>query len=317
MFKLKIFVIALILSSCVMRQNPVAIEKGNNNANLPLNKDSGENPYSSYPNINSTNNIEENKDVNINNNISNSNVNTHTVVYGDTLYNISKRYDLDQNDLIKWNNIINNNISIGQILFIKDINSNLSNSDTTNSNTSIIEHAPEENITKSEADVQVPTLLGGGGIQQGMINNNQGNDNILNNTATLNQSVVSKTKNYDGIIWSMPTNGSIMNHYSTKNKGVDFTGELGSPVFAVADGKVVYAGSDLKGYGNLIIIQHNLIYLTAYANNKNLFLKEGDKVIRGQQIATMGNSDSQNVKLHFEVRKNGQAINPINFIPIE
>ncbi len=99
-----------------------------------------------------------------------------------------------------------------------------------------------------------------------------------------------------------------------KNKGIDIAGKLGEPVLASADGKVVYAGSGLRGYGNLVILKHNNTFLTAYAHNQTLFVKEDQLVKRGQKIAEMGNSDADGVKLHFEIRKMGKPIDPLKLL---
>jgi lipoprotein NlpD len=99
-----------------------------------------------------------------------------------------------------------------------------------------------------------------------------------------------------------------------KNKGIDIGGKLGEPVLASADGKVVYAGSGLRGYGNLVILKHNNTYLTAYAHNQTLLVKEDQQVKRGQKIAEMGNSDSEQVKLHFEIRKLGKPVDPAKLL---
>ena len=101
----------------------------------------------------------------------------------------------------------------------------------------------------------------------------------------------------------------------TKNKGLDFAGKAGDPVLAAGDGKVVYAGSGLRGYGNLVILKHNNTYLTAYAHNQTLLVKEDQSVIKGQRIAEMGSSDSDRVKLHFEIRKQGKPVDPAKLLP--
>lgn len=98
-------------------------------------------------------------------------------------------------------------------------------------------------------------------------------------------------------------------------KGLDIGGAAGDPVIAAADGKVVYAGSGLRGYGNLIIIKHNNTFLTAYAHNQTLLVKEEQSVKQGQKIAEMGNSDTDQVKLHFEVRKLGKPVDPVKHLP--
>ena len=118
------------------------------------------------------------------------------------------------------------------------------------------------------------------------------------------------------IVWTSPvTGGSIVRSFGGENKGIDVAGTRGQPVLAAADGQVVYSGTNLRGYGNLVIIQHNAVYLTAYGHNDTLLVREGQYVRRGQQIARMGSSDSSSgVKLHFEVRENGNPVNPARFV---
>ena len=100
-----------------------------------------------------------------------------------------------------------------------------------------------------------------------------------------------------------------------RNKGFDISGKAGDPVLAAADGRVVYAGAGLRGYGNLIILKHNSTLLTVYAHNSKLLVKEGQSVSKGQTIAHMGKTDADRVKLHFEVRRNGKTVNPLSYLP--
>jgi murein DD-endopeptidase MepM/ murein hydrolase activator NlpD len=100
-----------------------------------------------------------------------------------------------------------------------------------------------------------------------------------------------------------------------KNKGIDIAGKLGDSVMAAADGRVVYAGAGLRGYGNLIILKHSNTYLTAYAHNQALLVKEEQTVKQGQKIAEMGNSDADRIKLHFELRRQGKPVDPLKFLP--
>ena len=114
---------------------------------------------------------------------------------------------------------------------------------------------------------------------------------------------------------SWPAKGKVVEEFSEgKNKGIDIAGKLGEPIQAASDGKVVYAGNSLRGYGNLVIVKHDNTYLTAYAHNRSLLVKEGDAVRKGQRIAEMGDSDANMVKLHFEVRVNGKPVNPMQFL---
>jgi lipoprotein NlpD len=115
-------------------------------------------------------------------------------------------------------------------------------------------------------------------------------------------------------IW--PARGPILGTFDdAKNKGLNIGGAAGDPVIASADGRVVYSGSGLRGYGNLIIIKHDATFLTAYAHNRALMVKEGDAVTKGQKIAEMGNSDSDRVMLHFEVRRQGKPVDPLKYLP--
>jgi lipoprotein NlpD len=115
-------------------------------------------------------------------------------------------------------------------------------------------------------------------------------------------------------IW--PNNGAVLATFDeVKNKGVDIAGAAGDPVVAAADGRVVYAGAGLRGYGNLVILKHNNTYLTAYAHNQKLLIKEDQSVKKGQKIAEMGSSDADRVKLHFEVRRQGKPVDPGKYLP--
>jgi len=120
----------------------------------------------------------------------------------------------------------------------------------------------------------------------------------------------------DGMAFAWPHPGPVLAGFDeTKNKGLDFAGKAGDPVLAAGDGKVVYAGSGLRGYGNLVILKHNNTYLTAYAHNQTLLVKEDQSVTKGQRIADMGSSDSDRVKLHFEIRKQGKPVDPAKLLP--
>ena len=117
-----------------------------------------------------------------------------------------------------------------------------------------------------------------------------------------------------GIRLSWPAKGKVTGEFSEANKGIDIAGKVGEPVLAASDGKVVYAGNSLRGYGNLVIIKHDNTYLTAYAHNSKLLVKEGDTVRKGQKIAEMGDTDTTAAKLHFELRVNGKPVNPTPYL---
>jgi len=117
-------------------------------------------------------------------------------------------------------------------------------------------------------------------------------------------------------VWAWPSPGIVLTHFGhAQNKGIDIGGQRGQPVLAAASGRVVYAGSSLRGYGKLIIIRHGEALLSAYAHNERLLVAEGQQVVRGQSIALMGDTDADQVKLHFEIREYGKPVNPFNYLP--
>ena len=116
------------------------------------------------------------------------------------------------------------------------------------------------------------------------------------------------------LVW--PTSGQVIRSFDGRNsKGIDIANAVGTPIIAAASGTVVYAGNGLRGYGNLLIIKHDADYLTAYAHNQALFVKEGQTVAQGQKIATMGSTDSARPMLHFELRYQGKSIDPTRSLP--
>jgi lipoprotein NlpD len=122
----------------------------------------------------------------------------------------------------------------------------------------------------------------------------------------------------EDVPWAWPTSGAatvVAGFDEQKNKGLDIAGKPGDPVLASADGRVVYAGAGLRGYGNLIILKHNNTYLSAYAHNQTLLVKEDQTVRKGQKIAEMGSSDADRVKLHFEIRRQGKPVDPARYLP--
>lgn len=115
--------------------------------------------------------------------------------------------------------------------------------------------------------------------------------------------------------WNWPADGPLIARFGSLNKGIDIAGQLGQPVRAAADGAVVYAGRGLIGYGEMLIIKHDETYLSAYAHNSRLLVNEGDKVRAGQTVAEMGSSGTDRVKLHFEIRRRGQPVDPMTYLP--
>ena len=121
----------------------------------------------------------------------------------------------------------------------------------------------------------------------------------------------------EGLDWVWPAKGKLVAQFSESAslKGIDIAGNAGDAVVASAPGKVVYAGNGLRGYGKLVIVKHNATYLTAYAHNADILVKEGQSVARGQKIAEMGSTDADRVKLHFEIRRLGKPMDPLRFLP--
>lgn len=118
--------------------------------------------------------------------------------------------------------------------------------------------------------------------------------------------------------WAWPSNGLLIGKFSSNgslNKGIDIAGELGQPVLAASDGSVVYAGSGLRGYGELVIIKHSDAYVSAYGHNRRLLVREGQQVKVGQHIAEMGSTGTDRVKLHFEIRRQGKPVDPLQYLP--
>lgn len=228
---------------------------------------------------------------------------TYQVKHGDTLFYIAWLTGNNYQDLAKQNNIsAPYNLKVGQILQVHDkVIMNNSNNSIQNVLSTAVTSTPSINtqITKSSLGL-----------------NRKNNDS----KDLGKQHNIGKTVDDNTLInsWNWPTNGRIIDSFSTKeggNKGVDISGMLGQPILAAASGKVVYAGNALRGYGNLIIIKHNDDYLSAYAHNNTLLVRERQEVNRGQKIATMGSSGASSVRLHFEIRYKGQSVNPLRYLP--
>jgi lipoprotein NlpD len=120
----------------------------------------------------------------------------------------------------------------------------------------------------------------------------------------------------DEVVWAWPAAGAVITGFDEgRNRGLTIAGKAGDPVLAAGDGRVIYAGSSLRGYGNLVIVKHNDTYLTAYAHNQTLLVKDDQAVRRGQKIAEMGSTDAERVQLHFEIRRQGKPIDPAKLLP--
>ncbi|WP_118815417.1 peptidoglycan DD-metalloendopeptidase family protein [Neisseria lactamica] len=232
---------------------------------------------------------------------------THTIVRGDTVYNISKRYHISQDDFRAWNGMADNTLSIGQVVKVKPAGYTVPKAATVESRPAVPVSVPTPVKPAAQPPVQSAPQPAAPVVE----------NKAVPAPAPAPQSPAvssSGTRTVAGIVWQRPTTGKVIADFGGGNKGVDIAGNAGQPVLAAADGKVVYAGSGLRGYGNLVIIQHNSSFLTAYGHNQKLLVGEGQQVKRGQQVALMGNTDASRTQLHFEVRQNGKPVNPNSYI---
>ena len=225
----------------------------------------------------------------------------YTVKAGDTLIRIGLENGQNWKDLVKWNALDNPNIiEVGQVLRVvppgTDPNAASSKPVTTAKVESKPLDAKPSPAAASGAPAAAPTPAPAPAVAAAPSPAPREADDDVN--------------------WAWPAAGAVMAPFDEgKVKGLVIGGKAGDPVLAAADGRVVYAGSGLRGYGNLIILKHNSTYLTAYAHNQTLLVKEDQTVRRGQKIAEMGSTDSDGVKLHFEIRKQGKPIDPAKLLP--
>ena len=226
---------------------------------------------------------------------------TYIVKPGDTLMRISLDTGQSWRDIARWNNIENPNlIEVGQVLRIV-------------APVGDVAVAPKPVVPpKVETRPLDPKLAAAAAsAASGVVVAAPG---TAAPAASAAAPVAKDTE--DDIQWAWPVPGSVLTPFDdAKSKGLALSGKAGDPVVGAADGRVIYANSRLRGYGNLIIIKHNANYLTAYAHNQTLLVKEDQAVRRGQKIAEMGSSDAERVQLHFEVRRQGRPIDPAKVLP--
>ena len=216
----------------------------------------------------------------------------YTVRPGDTLTRIGLDNGQAWRDLAKWNNLDNPNlIESGQVIRV----------------------VPPQAAVEAEGVVVRPVTPSGAAAKPVVAEANTKNTNPAAPATTPSPAVNAD----EGLAFIWPANGPLLGGFDdVKNKGLDIGGKAGDAVLAAADGQVVYAGAGLRGYGNLLILKHNNTFLTAYAHNQALLVKEDQKVKKGQKIAEMGNSDSASgVKLHFEIRRQGKPVDPAKLLP--
>lgn len=235
---------------------------------------------------------------------------TYTVQKGDTLYSIAKKNGQSVDFLAGVNDLKTPyNLRVGQVL-------NLARTEpkgvaaASSTNAVIAVAGQSQTVTDNRARENT---------QAAAQTTKAASSQTANTSAQAEPVVVKgKTRTVSGVTWMWPTTGKIIEAFSLAeqgNKGIDISGSQGQRILAAADGQVVYAGNALRGYGNLIIINHANEFLSAYAHNDALLVSEGQKVVRGQQIARMGSTDAKSVRLHFEIRYRGQSVNPVGYLP--
>lgn len=253
---------------------------------------------------------------------------TYTVKRGDTLFYIAWITGNDFRDLAQRNNVAAPyGLNVGQQLQV----SNPSGGTLTGGNAITAADASASGVATQPA---APQIKGGAVAQQPVITYSEdsgkpsegkmlpssGTNTVAMTTAPVTAPTVSSTTSSATPVgnWRWPTDGKIIDNFSASeggNKGIDIAGSRGQPVISTASGRVVYAGNALRGYGNLIIIKHNDDYLSAYAHNDTMLVREQQEVKAGQKIATMGSTGTSSVRLHFEIRYKGKSVNPLRYLP--
>jgi lipoprotein NlpD len=262
----------------------------------------------------------------------------YTVKRGDTLYRIALENGQDYRDLAAWNNIANPaSIKEGQVLRIKPPGAAEGGEPAASSagllapvveSRSLDSTPPPAAAAKDSDGLQREPRVGKEPYSDeayARLNKIPAAPAVAMSEAPPDAKVEPKPEpkpepqapaGPDDVTWIWPAAGQVIAGYSESgNKGVDIAGKAGDPVVAASDGKVVYAGAGLRGYGELVIVKHNATFLSAYAHNRKILVKEGQAVTRGQRIAEMGNTDAESVRLHFEIRKQGKPIDPMLYLP--
>jgi lipoprotein NlpD len=224
---------------------------------------------------------------------------TYVVQRGDTLAKIGFDHGVSWRDIARWNQIENPNvIEVGQVLRI----------------TGPAETPVNRPITSRPLPAQAASPKSGAAPTPSAPPSTVASNSASPAAGTAAPAVLLPPDDAPAFAW--PASGSVQSGFDeSRNKGLDIHGKAGDAVYAAADGRVVYAGSGLRGYGNLIILKHNNTYLTAYAHNQSLLVKEDQDVQRGQKIAEMGSTDADQVKLHFEIRRQGKPVDPARLLP--
>lgn len=235
----------------------------------------------------------------------------HVVKPGETLYSIGWAYGIDYRQIADWNDIdapygINNGQKIRLTALSGGKNTNQSR---------IFETDPGGSLQKNSGSDKKPAKETKTSKKLARANKNQ-SKKIAWKWPTISKNVVQYFSRRGSKNTAYIHKGGDEVNYSGVNNGLDIAGRRGSTIRAAAAGQVVYSGSGLIGYGKLIIIKHDDSFLSAYAHNNELLVKEGDEITAGQKIATMGSSGTNRVILHFEIRRDGQPVNPLDYLPV-
>jgi lipoprotein NlpD len=225
----------------------------------------------------------------------------YTVKPGDTLIRIGLENGQNWRDVARWNGIENPNlIEVGQVLRVV--------APSIDPNAVAARGVTPTKVEPRPLDAKLPAAAASATAASAP---------AASTSASAPTTAAAPAKDPDDDLgWLWPASGPVASAFEEgRSKGVAITGKAGDPVLAAADGRVVYAGSGLRGYGNLVIVKHNNTYLTAYAHNQTLLVKEDQVVRRGQRIAEMGSSDADRVQLHFEIRKQGKPVDPQRLLP--
>jgi lipoprotein NlpD len=254
---------------------------------------------------------------------------------GDTIYSIAWKYELDPFELARWNNISSPyRIYPGQRLNMKpgqeappsvSSNSRSSSRSTSRPDSITVKKGDSLYALANQYNVNAKQLASINGLRSPYtIYPGQTLKLTATRTYRAPAAVSSKTTtaslpaDNSKINWQWPVKGKLITTFKsnkTGRKGIDIAGTEGKDIRAAASGKVVYSGNGLISYGNLVIIKHNRTYLSAYAHNRKLLVKEGDAIRSGQKIAELGKTGTDSPRLHFEIRKNGKPVNPLKFLP--
>jgi lipoprotein NlpD len=247
---------------------------------------------------------------------------THVVAPGETLYRIAHNSGLKYQDVAAWNQLPTDySIKVGQVLRLTPPESGEAQPEkavpVVTGQGELKTYPKALKLPYSASAAKGLALLSEGqtaaptGAKPPV---NQSEDNASAPGVGKNGAADASTSEAAAPKWIWPTQGKLLMGFSDTNKGLDIAGKLGQAVVAVADGSVVYSGAGLRGYGKLIIIKHDKTFLTAYAHNSQILVKEGQTVKKGQKIAEMGNTDAERVKLHFEVRRFGKPVDPAQYL---